>query len=343
MITSAPIPSWSSILLAYFNELSDDFLASPWQIQKNATWFSKSAHALATLIAPGDYLWLPEYFCNQSTIPARNKMVNIIFYPVKDNFTPDWEKCDLLYKPGNNKFILVHYFGIENDIYGALNFCSSKNISLIEDAAHVLLPSGNIGKFSDYTFYSPHKLLGIADGSILVSNHNTDIKTNYSLDTPWNWLIKRIIQKITPLWLWHHLKPMPPADFFLDSEGGLSISPNMLKFSRKMLATYLPNLDQEAAIRRDREKEWEGKLKSWPGIIPINGAIIPYRAVFRCDSETIACCYFNRLRELQIPVESWPDLPPEVKATPNSLAITLRKTLLFLPITAKIPAIPVLP
>ena len=114
-------------------------------------------------------LWLPDYFCSEPVKFLNNFGYSFNYYPVKNSLTPDWESCESMaaeQKP--DIFFIVHYFGKCNEIDIARNFCDNLQCVFVEDAAHVMIPYGNIGKYGDFTFYSQHKLFAIPDGSLLV-------------------------------------------------------------------------------------------------------------------------------------------------------------------------------
>ena len=87
---------------------------------------------------------------------------------------------------------------------------------MVEDGAHVLIPYKGIGSFGEFTFYSPHKLIAIPDGSVLIHRPKTKVQgiisnkdsakimekvmSNIPQESPkpWFWLFKRILQKILP-------------------------------------------------------------------------------------------------------------------------------------------------
>ena len=80
MTTTVPLPDWRDLTaLAGGRAPDDEALAAPWrQGDEAAVWFSRGAWALAALVHwwRGAFdrrprLWLPDYFCNQSTAPAR--------------------------------------------------------------------------------------------------------------------------------------------------------------------------------------------------------------------------------------------------------------------------------
>ena len=54
----------------------------------------------------------------------------------------------------------------------------------VEDGAHVLIPQQDIGSHGEFTFYSPHKLLAIPDGSILIQRSKTKVLRELSDNNP---------------------------------------------------------------------------------------------------------------------------------------------------------------
>ena len=120
--------------------------------------------------------------------------------------------------------MLVHYFGCPTLAAPTKDFCAKHNAWLLEDAAHVLRPVSGVGKYGDFIIYSPHKLLPIPDGAVLVirtggpGRFNTEKLQQFGPSTAWTkdlnsrydfnrvpvqnsirhnskWLLKRIFQK----------------------------------------------------------------------------------------------------------------------------------------------------
>ena len=72
---------------------------------------------------------------------------------------------------------------------------------MVEDAAHVLIPDMDIGSYGEFTFYSPHKLLAIPDGSVLIQRSKTKVLRELSDNNP-----EKVMRQILAKWnRSHHL------------------------------------------------------------------------------------------------------------------------------------------
>ena len=178
MLTQAPLPKLKHLLLAVFKSApSDDQLSACWQTPGGKSfWLSRSSWALKAIVlwwektfdrAP--IIWFPDYFCNEALSLVRTTSATIKFYSVDKNLMPKWDVCHALAKTAKpDIFVLVHYFGQPSDLVGAKQFCEAYQSLIIEDAAHVLCPTADIGSVGHFTLYSPHKLLAVPHGSICV-------------------------------------------------------------------------------------------------------------------------------------------------------------------------------
>ena len=216
MTTAAPLPHLRDVATALLGEdATDAKLARPWlQGEAAPIWLARSAWSLAALAAARraisgrvPRLWLPDYFCNQSTAPLRATDAALAFYPIGEDLLPDWTACRRMAETAPpDLFVLVHYFGAAQPTTDALAFCRTYGALLIEDAAHVLAPAPGIGAAGDATLFSPHKLLPIPDGALLlvkgedlsesVAQACRDLGT--ASPSPSTWLLKRLIQIATP-------------------------------------------------------------------------------------------------------------------------------------------------
>jgi hypothetical protein len=355
MITAAPLPAWGDLLAPLGSpRLADDALAGPWAAGAGRAYLlSRSAWSLAALVGmrklEGDArprLWLPDFFCNQSSAPARAAGVDIVFYPVKANFAPDWPTCrGMAERARPSLFVLVHYFGAANEIEPARTFCRETSAVLVEDAAHVLKPAAGIGRAGDFALYSPHKLLGVPDGAVLVASRPSDALRLAIADlpaaapSPGPWAIKRALQRAIPAPLWNILRPIPEIPFERDPEPDpYPSAPRMSRAARAILARAASRLAAEAGRRRSAERILRQALEKisgwtpWPATWAEDG--VPYRGVFICASAVLATERFARLRRAGCLVESWPDLAPEVTADPDRhrAAIEFRRRLLAFPL-----------
>ncbi len=344
MITGAPLPSWTELAALLGGGANGGLAASPWASPADrVVWFSRSAHSLAAIAASWQRrhgrlprLWIPDYFCNASLGPSRRAGVPLTFYPVGQDLAPDWEECRRLARAAApDLFLAVHYFGLPADMAVALEFCRHEGALLIEDCAHVLAPVPGVGETGAFVLWSPHKHLAVPQGGLVVCrdpDEGVDLPSGPSPSLR-GWLAKRLVQKLAPGWLLPSASRQGPQRFEDDPpEGGLADSPSLAPKIRAMLAASLRSLPRVAAARRHNAMALLEVLSRSPGWEPLfdPGMVTPYRLVMRCKSPDIASERFDFHRSGGIPVESWPDLAPEVRAEPqiHARALALRAHLL---------------
>lgn len=179
MLTQAPLPSWSDLVLALVRRIPPGVDQTEiWHRNgESAGWLSRSAWSLALIAlwrknyahGTAPTVWVPDFFCNSSLLALRCTGAKLVFYPVTPTLQPDMTQCRSL--AANSKpdvFLLVHYFGEPAVAAPARDFCRLHGAWLIEDAAHVLRPVAGIGFCGDFVLYSPHKHLAVPDGAVLV-------------------------------------------------------------------------------------------------------------------------------------------------------------------------------
>jgi len=215
MTTLVPLPQISKLVSALIPATGKAF-PPPDTWAKNgetASWYSRGSFVIRSIAEmsldkgkrEGLWLWFPDYFCNSSTVPARETGFELCFYPVQEDLQPDWEQCRQIAKVRPPAFfMLVHYFGHLSDSIPAREFCDEFGALLVEDGAHVLEPFGGIGVNCDFSFYSPHKLLPVPDGAVLLANtpHAKEFlvsersETFPTITSTGVWVAKRVVQHI---------------------------------------------------------------------------------------------------------------------------------------------------
>ena len=353
MITTAPLPAWRDFagLLGGGDDDDDDaHLAAPWRrADELAFWFSRAAFALAAIAyaraeaAATPLVWLPDYFCNQSTAPLRQSGARIVFYPVAADLEPDWPACERLAgTDAPDLFVLVHTFGRSADSARARAFCDLVAARLVEDAAHVLRPQPGVGALGDFVVYSPQKVLAVPDGGLLLVRDHTQAEAigatirhlGRDAPTPWTWFAKRGAQKILPPAAFAPLRRDPA---FSDDPpyAPLPPTPALSGAARRLLARAPTMLAMAALARRGNAMVLRQCLSASHAPRPLLRAEdegpAPYRLVLDCASPENAQAWFRRLGAAGVPVESWPDLAPEVTGAPekHAIALELRHRLVF--------------
>jgi hypothetical protein len=359
MTTLTPLPSWTDLAagLAGGTPGAAD-LATPWRGRGTAFRFSRSAwalHALAvwwrrTHDGRLPTVWVPDYFCNQSTEPLRRAGAELRHYPIADDLEPDWLACRSLLAagPAPDLFVQTHYFGHAADGVAAAAFCRDAGALLIEDAAHALLPVDGIGDAGDFVFYSPHKLLAVPEIGLLVArdaDHAAALNQAIAAMPPGRsatgarWLATRAVLKVLPGFaLAARYRAMPGFDFD-PPYGELPTTPFAGAIAERLLARQAAGLAQVAQVRKANAIRWRRYFEARddagaPLFAPEAEGAAPYRYVQCFADATEAEAWFRRFRARGIPVETWPDLAPEVVAEParHRRALDLRRKLVLFPV-----------
>lgn len=352
MITGAPLPRWRELARLATPLPDPATMAAPWTRPGDRfVWFSRSSWALHALAQAwtGHHrrpprLWVPDYFCNATLDPVRRTGAMLHFYPVTEDLRPDWTACDAQDSPCD-LFLLAHFFGFPSDGPGARAFCDRRDALLIEDCAHALMPAPGLGGLGDVELWSPHKLLAAPMGGLLVARGKAgDLVRPPAGAAPTirTWLVKRLVQKLVPSWM------LPPAtrngpQRFADDPitGPMPETPAPSAAGLKLLAGATTGLNRAISARRHLGAMLATTLERRPGWRRLfdPAAVTPYRLVMRCDDPAVAAERFDQYRAVGIPVESWPDMPPEVTAAPahHTVALTLRATILCFPVHQGLP------
>jgi hypothetical protein len=360
---------------------SDVVLAAPWRRDNEvAGWLSRSAWSMAlialwrkrrTLDSPVT-VWIPDFFCNESLYALRATGVRLAFYPLTDEMAPDMAACRTLQKEGlPDIFLLVHYFGRPTAAVAPKEFCARTGAWLVEDAAHVLLPTRGIGTEGDFVLYSPHKLLPIPEGAVLVvrpggpgqfgiaeiSSFGTpgswvgqlrDLQQQLGCSTTRGrirsavWLCKRAAQKLG-LRLWNRRAPQYREQANItEADTGRFAAPDHGGLARRLLTRLITNLGTIARYRERHQLMWDALLLADDGSgsarvtateRPSHREWTPYLTCYQVDADYAEATYLH-WGSKGLPVTTWPDLPPEVRANPSQHpnAWNMRHSRLYLPV-----------
>ncbi|MBF0130135.1 MAG: DegT/DnrJ/EryC1/StrS family aminotransferase [Alphaproteobacteria bacterium] len=353
MITTAPLPRWGDLASFPFAAgLPDHVLGAPWRGDAGGTvWFSRGALALGIVARWWEEshrrlprVWVPDFFCEQSLGPLRRVGAEIVFYPIAPDLRPKWDVCHVWARTAPpDLFLLVHYFGIPGDLAPAREFRDEFGTILVEDGAHALRPATGIGAVGDFVLYSPHKLLAVPDGSVLVVE-NAGVAGEIAAlaerlprvaPRSGGWLLRRLAQKSLPGTLMSRIRPTGQTPFEQDPPArDQPEAPHLSPIARRLLGRLLDRLGAIARHRRHADRAVRAALSAlsrWSPVATGWGEAAPYRTVMRCAEPGVAAERFAAIRGRGGVVESWPDLPPEVRnnAELHADAIRLRRTLLL--------------
>ena len=113
----------------------------------------------------------------------QNNFLKYIFYNINDNLEPDWEDINSKIKNNNiSAIMVVHYFGMPQDVSKYKKIANEHNLYLIEDNAHGYLgryDNGDlIGTQGDFSITCPRKHLNLFSGGLLTINKNNSDNLN---------------------------------------------------------------------------------------------------------------------------------------------------------------------
>lgn len=340
MITTAPLPPLSAVLGWGRPRCRPP---EPWLRPGDRGWLlSRTCWSLAIVaelvaarLGRPARVALPAWFCGQSLAPLRHGGAHLQFLPVDEAGDADWTAAR-----DADVAVAVHAFGRRNRLAGA----RAAAPLVVEDCAHVLMPVPGIGESGDVVLYSPHKLLGLPEGAVLVlrpTGHDLAAGVTARLadapssPSPARWRIKRSIQALLPDRARRALPPVGQPDMATDpAEGEVAAfgAPSSLALALLGVA----DLEREAACRRANSLALRRAIEGLSGLAPLfaEDGPAPYRFALRAATAEAAAATYDRLRRARLPVESWPDLPPEVMAAPDRFgaALALRRTVLLLPV-----------
>jgi dTDP-4-amino-4,6-dideoxygalactose transaminase len=350
VITTAPLPLWPDLIRAARARPTDAVVIAPWlKPWDSGRLVPRSAWSLAALAKavearhglPARVL-LPGWICNQSLWPLRQTGAELIFLPVRPDGGMDWSAAGSL---GTlDMVVVVHTFGHPAELDFARDFANSRGALLVEDCAHCLMPTPGLHESGDVVLYSPHKLLAVPEGAVLVLRPRAE-EWSEAVDTALGqpvpsldqrrWLIRRIAQRLSPDLARRVVRQGGQAEFLSDPPTGPMEPPTGPSPLARRLLT-VADLEHEARRRRANAQALGQLFAKRTSLRTLfqDGDYIPYRLALRAISPKAAATAYRALRRAGLPVESWPDLPPEVTADPahGPGAVALRQSVLLLPV-----------
>ena len=355
MILGMPSPTWKHLLGIQKKNNGKGFYELKYD---HILWLAKSSMSIRLVIEAvkstkkqnSIKVLVPDYFCYETISDIESEYTIIEYYPIDESFEPKWDYLKEWCK--NNSFdvmIFTHYFGkyIES-ISRAKEICKSMDAILIEDCAHVLMPTGKMGTNGDFTILSPHKQLGVMDGAILYHNENAAkllsqevaerIDNVYST-MPQNhmslvWNIKRGIQKIVPVH--RSLKYFYGVHYGGKKEEKTKVlrcSPDSLVYLKN-----IQSVDMKIyASKRRRNLELMNYIitKLYPEVVPCLDSSInsPYMAAYSLKNVTSKEMVVNDMMKKGFILLFWPDLPHAIEEDACYESVKdMSKEYLFLPI-----------
>ena len=264
-------------------------------------------------------IFIPDYICNESLSLLRRTNANIIFYD--HSFIKNKKLISQLKSNEVDILLFVNYFGkkikINSDL---LEFIKRKNITLIEDNTHCLTSFEN--SFSDIEIYSPHKLFGIEDGSIIKFKDSYDYKQfkNFHLMQKNNYrdfILRRIIDFLT-LFIKRKIRKLfgyryPKLNFSNHNSYEYKINYNLGVMSKKLLNLCCEKIEFIKKKRVSNYNSWKKNLKLILPFLKMESLeYTPYLGIANFKNTKERTNILKQYNLYGLPFGNWPDLPPEV-------------------------------
>lgn len=274
-------------------------------------------------------IYVPELFC-YDTLKQIESEVKIVFYKIKKDLSPDFKLCTEQAKQESpDIFLFVYFFGKVLNANDARIFCTNYNSILVEDAAHILFPSGKIGCYGHFTLYSPWKSYGTIDGAVLIINGKAkfdkgieEIKKeleniqdgfqNFPSKKVWYWKLKKILQKILRVHKQYNRNEIRIKKNNVqknEKEDLYKIS----KFSKNILMNVENN--KVLQLGNTKKENYQFILEYLKEIYNVNSAFscdsdIPYALIVKVSNIEVKKKISEKLGKIGAVVNEWPDLSP---------------------------------
>ena len=130
---------------------------------------ARSAFAALVAMSPEASVWLPAFVCADlaQAVPANRTR----FYPVAEGFEPELSALVTEAKAGDIVLAVAH-FGLPVSAPARRALARRPDLRIVEDRAQALAAGPGID--GAWRLYSPRKLLGVADGGLLVAPDATN-------------------------------------------------------------------------------------------------------------------------------------------------------------------------
>jgi hypothetical protein len=118
----------------------------------------------------GDRVLMPEFICDAALLPFAALGIEPVFHPVGIDLAPRWDALKVASRDRLRAIMMIHYFGMPQDIDRYRAFSRSHGLLLIEDNAHGfggLQGGALLGTFGDIGFGSPWKNFPVRHGGLL--------------------------------------------------------------------------------------------------------------------------------------------------------------------------------
>lgn len=267
---------------------------------------ARSAFAALAGTLPKAALWLPAFLCRDLISPGLAHRVR--FYPVLDGFEPDLAAIEAGAKSGD-VILLVAYFGRPLSDAARAFAAARRDLHVCEDRAQALDAGDGLNR--GWRLYSPRKLLGVADGGLLVAQDETaPPQPSGTADASSLWAAPRL-RAANPAGAadgaWHAANQAKEAAMTACMD---AITPESLEILERTAIAPL------AAARLANWRRLDQRLREWTAT-PRGCGEAPLGYVLRMDSRVRDRVRSGLIERLIFPAVHWSEIAGDPRAFPR--------------------------
>lgn len=298
-------------------------------------------------------VWCPNYYCNETIFLIKKLPVDLKFYNLDKDFSPNLQSLNNLSLISNPDIILFcNFFGMSKFLPEIKDYSKKNDAWLIEDCTHCISANNKIGKYGDIAFFSPYKFFPIPNGAIMTTSEKflDDNKIKYFFENnfflldliknlkfnktnDFIFIFKWIIKKIVKNFSFNFLK----IEKFNYNQKISNITyfnyPLIDYFSKNLFSIYISKLHENKSNRIRMLYLWRNYLSQYPEFNNkcfkrnlFNLDEVPYYLIISEKNEIKKKYQF--LKKKKLPILMWPSLPNET----NRSASEIKKSNLFIPL-----------
>jgi len=297
-------------------------------------------------LKPGDVILYPDYVCDVILMPCRKLGLHVKYYPVQEDFQPEWDVVENLIQENAKAVVTINYFGFPQLMDQWKSLIEKYDLWWIEDNAHGF--SGNyreinLGNWGHVSVSSIRKFMPMISGALLIINslrlmNSEKIPPMTTIKLRLRLCREELRRVLGYFFILNHIpynkfRSVPKAkssSFYQDWTRPREID----VISRRLFPFFMSKSKEYSAQRRMIYLSWEKfclKHDLKPGFPFLPDGISPL--VFPCYAKSLE----NQLfwlewgRKNSVDVHAWPNLPIEVVQA-GGRAVAMQNRILCFPI-----------
>jgi len=292
----------------------------------------------------GDTILYPDFTCDVTLEPAHRQRLKVVYYPLKDDMTPDWTALTAITRLSRAKVVMsVNFFGTPQPMAQWHQFARDRSLLWINDNAHGyggMVEGKPLERHGDVSFTSMRKVLPLLNGSMLRVNRADLVKNlpesssmPIAAHLPIEEERRRVLRSIARAVGISQRRPRETPYRCMPASGEMDTRRQIMDpVSKRLLGRYHPRRDAFAQIRRCLYAAWE-QCCGDRGLQPVFPNLSPEASpmVFPCYAADFA----HRQKWMDwsvaknVDIYPWPSLPKALRYNVSPAVHRWRRLLCF--------------